>query len=282
MPDARKRLTQLRQEWSSCTQCSLGVRRASVGGKFVFGEGEKKGIMFIGEGPGGTEEEEGRPFVGPSGTLLRDILTRVGVTNFYITNLVTCRSCSPVLDEMGQPRLSYPKRGVPGKPLYKDEPPLPSQIELCKPRLHEEIYIVDPVLIVTLGGSAAEAVLGKKFTITSDRGRPVSAFIPGATYRPVVTKKNKTWARMKGNQLEMPIAVTQVEYLVIPTLHPAYVIRKRADRSFSSPLRQLVTDIQLAMRTYERYMQEVHGTIPAASPEIALSDFALEDPDDHG
>lgn len=232
--------------------------------------------MFIGEGPGVVEEELGRPFVGPSGKLLRGILHRIGLTGHYITNLVACRSCSPVLDEFGNQRFRF-RRNAPALPMFKDEPPLPSQTAACMPRLLEEIYLVDPILIVTLGGGAAEAVLRRKVAITNVRGQPTSAFIPGATYRPIVTDKKKVWPRVKDGVISLPVEQNEVAYLVIPTIHPAFVLRKIADRSVNSPFRQLVGDIQKAVQTYERYMHEIHGVVPSLLTELPAEDFVVDE-----
>ncbi len=260
-----------------CSACELGVRRKAIGGQFVFGEGMKNGIMFVGEGPGSTEEEMGRPFIGPSGKLLRDVLTRIGLTQFYITNLVSCRSCAPVLDDLGQPRFRH-RRGSPPIPMFKDEPPLPAYVEACRARLYEEIYIVDPVVIVTLGGGAAEALLRRKVTITSERGQVTSMTMPGSTFRPVLTEKKKVWPRVKGTEITLPVEPTEVEYLVIPTLHPAYVLRKIVDRSTTSPFTQFVSDIVKGVATYERFMHEVYGVVPSLVTEAGkrFDDIAMD------
>ncbi len=263
MVDARKPLHVLRGEWEKCVKCKLGERRQLESNRrFVFGEGSRRGVMFIGEGPGVVEEETGRPFVGPSGRVLRDIIQHLGMANYYITNLVACRSCTPVTDETGSPKLRW------GKWLWKDEPPLPSYIEACRPRLYEEIYLVDPVVIVALGAGAAEALLRKKVAITNQRGEPMTVRIPGASYQPSLTEKKKSWVRAVKGQLLLPVVPTEVEYICIPTFHPAFVARKIKDHSLNSPFRQLVKDIHLAARTYERYTQEIYGAEPAMSIDV--------------
>ena len=125
-PDAHKKLETLRAEWLGCTRCELGVRRQAYDGEFVFGEGVRRGIMFIGEGPGEKEELSGRPFVGPSGRLLRHILKKLGVVDVYITNLVTCRSCAVAQTADGEPIFVPGRGGAPPTPRWQDQPPSPA------------------------------------------------------------------------------------------------------------------------------------------------------------
>jgi uracil-DNA glycosylase len=261
-PDARKTLAQLRKEWEGCTKCELGQRRQATSGSFVFGEGRTRGIMLIGEGPGRTEEQEGRPFIGKSGEILRRLLTHWKISDVYLTNLVTCRSCSPVLDADGLPRIGRNKM-----PMFRDEAPLPTHMEACRQRLIEEIYLVDPVVIVSLGGKAAEALLQKPVTITRDRGQEKHIEIPGASWRATFTEKRGAWLRKVGGQLVAPVEENTVTYLLIPTLHPAYVLREIHNDQPENPFRQFASDIKKAVKIYERYMLEVHGVEPRASEE---------------
>lgn len=279
MPDARKTLGELRTEWEDCTRCQLGVHRQNNGGSFVFGEGAKRGIMFIGEGPGVTEEEQGVPFVGDSGKLLRSILKKMSVTESYITNIVACRSCEPVLDENGLPRLRKRKYG-PSLPMFRDTPPTPPQCTACQPRLQEEIYLVDPIVIVSLGGTAAESLIGRSLTITRDRGKEHTIEIPGAGFRASLTEKKQQWMRKVHGEVVTPVTPSTVRYLLIPTLHPAYVLRKIADMGHNSPFQQLVDDIRKAVKIYEMYMQEVHQQMPTGGSSVSyesVSDAFLEE-----
>ncbi len=260
-PDARKSLPILRQEWSACVRCDLGQRRINMQTSFVFGEGTQRGIMFVGEGPGVEEEREGRPFVGRSGSLLRRVLMQLGLEDYYLTNAVCCRSCVPQTDGDGQPvfRKNYQTKLM--EPAYKDEPPTPPQYLACLPRLHEEIYLVDPIVIVGLGGKACEALRGKTITITRDRGEAEHISIPGGGWRPSVTKDQKWTRKVKGNVIT-PVEQNEVRYHFIPTLHPAYVLRKLADQGPDSPFRQFVKDIKKAITTYEAYLEMVFGIVP--------------------
>jgi uracil-DNA glycosylase len=274
--DARKTLAELRSEWENCTRCELGIHRVNNNGSFVFGEGAKRGIMFIGEGPGVEEERQGIPFIGKSGSLLRSILTKLSVTDAYITNTVACRSCEPVLDpNTGLPRLMKRRYG-PSLPMFKDLPPTPPQWKACQARLYEEIYLVDPVIIVSLGGTAGESLIGKSITITRDRGREVHIEVPGAGYRASLTDKKQQWIRKVHGEVVMPVNPAMVRYTLIPTLHPAYVLKKIADMGHNSPFRQLVEDIRKAVKIYEMYMQEVHQRVPTGDSDASYESVANE------
>jgi uracil-DNA glycosylase len=268
-PDARKTLVELREEWRSCTRCELGQRRITVGGEFVFGQGVTGSIMLIGEGPGVEEEQQGVPFVGnkSGGTLLRRILEKLGMNEVYITNLVSCRSCTPQVDGSGQPVFRKNYRTKQLELAYKDEPPTPPQYLACAPRLYEEVYLVDPVVIVGLGGKACEALLGRPITITRDRGKTHQIYVPGASYAPNLTEKKQEWARKNKLGLTTPTEQNLVRYHFIPTLHPAYVIRTLEDQSPNSTFRQLVADLRRAQKTYETYCEMVYGIVPTRRDE---------------
>lgn len=283
VPDARKSLRALNEAWSQCTRCELGERRLASGGSFVAGEGSRRGIMLVGEGPGKEEEISGSPFVGPSGRLLRKVITKLGLTDYYITNLVACRSCSPVTNPDGTPRFWKSRRGGPMRPMMKDEPPLPSHIMACSERFYEELYIVDPILVVSLGGKACEMLTKGPATILKQRGQLSTIEIPGASTRAVLTEKKGVWVRKVKGQLAMPVEPNQVEYMLLPTLHPAYVLRKLRDQhADNSPLAQLVADLRLAVKIYERYLLEAFNREPTGmsdtpDEEITADEYEEED-----
>jgi len=268
MQDYRKTLDQLRDEWSECTMCDLGKRRADVGGSFVFGEGHRRGVMFIGEGPGSVEEEEGRPFVGPSGRVLRDAIMMLGLDNFYISNLVSCRSCAQAYDNQGNPITRYDRRTKTRYPLIKDEPPIPLHIKMCSDRLYEEIYLVDPFLIVALGAEAAKALRGKPVSIMSEHGHIESIEIPGAWRVASLTAKRKKWLRKVKGNVSFPTEQNKVRYPMMPILHPAYVLRRKDDKRPGNPLQCFTTDMKNAASLYYRYREEVYGSPPQESREI--------------
>lgn len=273
-PDARKPLPVLAEEWDGCTRCALGERREVVRGCVVFGEGQTGGVMFVGEGPGFNEEYEGRPFIGASGLFLRKIIQSMLLEEYYITNAVCCRSAEPRTDGNGDPMLDRNDN-----PLYVDKPPVKPHIEACRPRLMEEIYLVDPVIIVGLGGTACEALTGHGFSIMKERGTPLEIFVPGAGEHPVVTEKKKVWARRQGGQLVLPTEQNRVSYTMVPTLHPAAVLRSVADMSEGNPFQRFVQDIRLAIDVYNQYMAEVYGVVPPEMSRDIPYDL-LSDPED--
>ena len=149
-------LTELAAEVSACTKCILHKSRV----KAVPGEGPQHAdIMFIGEGPGFHENQQGRPFVGAAGQFLEELLASIGLQReqVFITNVVKCRP-----------------------PGNRD--PLPEEIEACKPYLDRQIALIRPKVIVTLGRfSMARAFPNEK--ISSIHGRPKK--IDGIVYVPM-------------------------------------------------------------------------------------------------
>lgn len=246
-------------------------------GQFVAGEGVRRGVMFVGEGPGREEEATGRPFVGPSGELLRNVFQKLNFNDYYLTNLVSCRACEAAIDpSTNLPRMKKRRGGV-EEIVYKDRVPLPPEINACKARLYEEIYIVDPILIVAVGGTAAEHLLNRSITITRERGNPQECVIPGATQRPVLTDKKKVWGRKIHGTYQLPTEQNEVTYLVLPTIHPSFVLRKGADMGKNSPLSLFVSDIRSAVKIYERYLIEVLGEEPKLDTDVDLTDTVNEE-----
>lgn len=280
MPDARKTLPQLKAEWESCEKCELGVRRKAVGGQFVFGEGRRRGIMFIGEGPGVTEEAEGVPFVGRSGQLLRTVIGKLGLVDYYISNVVSCRSCADAYDSEGNLIVRRSRSTGVEEALLKDQPPTPKQAEACRPRLQEEIYLVDPIIIVSLGAEATKALTGRAVSILRDRGSTEKIGVPGAWYLPNLTEKKKLWVRKIHGRLSMPTVQNMVEYLLMPTLHPAYVLRTQTDERRGNPLQCFIGDIKKAKAIYDRYMSEAFGIVPSESIEVTEASFSIREGDE--
>jgi DNA polymerase len=134
----------LESEALVCTRCPLAEGRTNV----VFGSGDPHAdLMFVGEGPGKHEDEQGLPFVGPSGKLLDELLGEIGLTRdrVYIANVVKCRP-----------------------PGNRD--PRPDEIDACKPYLRSQIQLVDPKVVVTLGNFATKLLLNTETGITRLRG----------------------------------------------------------------------------------------------------------------
>lgn len=137
---------------SSDAPSALGTLRSTM----VFAVGNPHSpIMLVGEAPGAEEEKRGEPFVGPAGQLLDRILSAMGFdrSTVYITNICKFR-----------PALEGPSQGS------RNRPPTTAEMNACLPFLHREIEIIRPSVIVALGATAAEGLLGRKVSITRERG----------------------------------------------------------------------------------------------------------------
>ncbi len=254
-PDANKHLHVLRQEWENCTACGLGQRRAAAtrGGAFVFGEGVTGRIMIIGGGPDKDDDASGRPFSGEGGQFLHKVIKHIGLENqCYFTNTVSCRSCSQDVDSEGQL-----KTWSNGDPAIKDHDPFGPDYEACRPRLYEEIYIVDPLIIITLGNVATEVVTKVRGSIGGREGEPQTVKIPGAGYTARLTEKKKQWHRKVRGQWVSPVDQNMVDYLCIPTKNPSFVLREGADQREGSPMKLFVRSFERARDIYFKYMSEV-------------------------
>jgi DNA polymerase len=161
MPEgnAMTALTNLSREVSVCDRCSLAQSRTRA----VPGEGpENAAIMFIGEGPGFHEDQQGRPFVGPAGQFLDELLQSIGLRreNVYITNVVKCRP-----------------------PGNRD--PQPGEIAACQPYLDQQIALIKPKVIVTLGRySMARAFPGEKISTIHGKPRKVGEIVYVPMFHP--------------------------------------------------------------------------------------------------
>lgn len=148
-------LPKLREAAAHCRGCDLWVNATQT----VFGEGPRSAeVMLVGEQPGDQEDRQGHPFVGPAGRLLDTALEQAGIdrTRVYVTNSV--KHFKFVQIERG-------------RRLHKK--PSPGEVRACNPWLQEEIRLVKPRVIVALGATAAQALLGKQFRVTQHRGKPV-------------------------------------------------------------------------------------------------------------
>jgi uracil-DNA glycosylase family 4 len=138
-------LEEAAREASTCARCRLAQGRTQV----VYGVGDPGAdLMFIGEGPGYHEDEQGEPFVGAAGQLLNRMLAEVKIprSDVYICNVVKCRP-----------------------PGNRD--PYPDEVEACTPYLREQIQLIDPVVVVTLGNWATRFILDKQVSISRVRGQ---------------------------------------------------------------------------------------------------------------
>ena len=156
------------QQVLGCTLCSLSTKRTRA----VPGEGSRTAdIVFIGEGPGFYEDQQGRPFVGPAGQLLDELLASIGLQrqDVYITNMIKCRA-----------------------PNNRD--PLPGEIQACKPYLDRQLEMIAPKVIVTLGRYSFSKFFPDE-TIGKARGKP--KYWNGLTilpmYHPAAALRNRSF-----------------------------------------------------------------------------------------
>jgi DNA polymerase len=159
----RLSLLGLREAAAGCRACPLW----KTGTQTVFGEGLKRAeAMFVGEQPGDREDREGRPFVGPAGRLLDEAFEEAEIDRSlaYVTNVVKHFKWKP-----------KGKRRIHAKPSW-------SEIAACRPWLEAELAVVRPQVLVCLGATAAQALLGRDFRVTQRRGELVeSDLAPKAT-----------------------------------------------------------------------------------------------------
>lgn len=151
-------LPKLRAASMRCRGCELWTR----GTQTVFGEGPNRArVMIVGEQPGDQEDKAGHPFVGPSGKLLDRALQEAGIdrNDVYVTNAVK--------------HFKWERGEKSARRIHKK--PNDSEIRACHPWLDEEIRLVKPEVIVCLGATAAQSIMGKAFRVTKDRGRAVTA-----------------------------------------------------------------------------------------------------------
>lgn len=260
MPDARKSLKQLHQEWAACTRCQLGKLRDILKSEPVFGQGHTQGVMIIGEGPNEEDAATGFPFsaTDTAGKLLRELLQKRGLSRVYFTNLVMCRSCAPVLDEQQRVRIRNVQVGNHWTqvPMINDTPPPPPAIKECEERLLEEIYLVDPIVIVAVGPLVASTLLKRAVAITKEHGVAEEVSFPGAGYVPSLTEKRGAWARKVRGKIELPVVRSEVKYLVVPILPLDFVLGRILDRGPNNPVAQLTADLAGVAKTIERYYVE--------------------------
>lgn len=147
---SRPTIKKLQTAAAGCQACDLWKR----GTQTVFGEGKQSStVMFVGEQPGNQEDLSGRPFVGPAGALLDRALEEAGIdrTKVYVTNVVKHFKWEP-----------RGKRRIHKKPNA-------AEIAACRPWLQAEIGVIKPRAIICLGSTAAQAVIGPKFRVSTQR-----------------------------------------------------------------------------------------------------------------
>ena len=192
----RPTLKSARDAAKGCRGCDLWKTATQT----VFGEGPRKAtVMLVGEQPGDAEDVSGHPFVGPAGNLLDRALAEAGIDRdtVYVTNVVKHFKWEP-----------RGKRRIHKKPRA-------SEISACRPWLDTEIALVQPRVIVCLGATAAQALLGSQFKVTQHRG----AFVPS------------------------PLAPR-----VLATVHPSSILRAPDAEARRRELQRFVDDLRAVAR----------------------------------
>jgi DNA polymerase len=149
---AQQRMAEIRERALVCRDCPLCQTRTQV----VFGDGNPDTpLMFIGEGPGEQEDATGLPFVGRAGHLLEEALRAHKITrkHVWISNVLKCRAS---VIEGGR---------------VQNRPPRVEEIEACRPWIEAEIAVINPLVIICVGGPAAKLIIDKNFAISTQRGQ---------------------------------------------------------------------------------------------------------------
>jgi DNA polymerase len=193
--DADATLERLRRQAAGCRNCDLWQNATQT----VFGAGSAGAdVVFVGEQPGDVEDRTGKPFVGPAGKLLDRALAEAGIDRrkVYVTNAVK--------------HFRWEARGK--RRIHKK--PNTRQIQACHPWLEDELSVIAPKLVVALGATAAQSMLGAQFRLTKHRGE-------------VITKEG------------LPP--------VTATVHPSSILRAQDDESRHEEFERFVDDLRHAM-----------------------------------
>ena len=189
----RPTLPELRSAAAGCRACPL----CETGTQTVFGEGAAgAAVVLVGEQPGDQEDRQGRPFVGPAGRVLDDALAAAGIDRSaaYVTNAVKHFKWE-----------ARGKRRIHAKPNAAEQ-------AACRPWLEAELAVVKPAALVCLGATAAQALLGRGFRVTRERGRWVES---------------------------------ELAEHVTATIHPSAILRQRDDASRHAEMAAFVDDLRL-------------------------------------
>jgi uracil-DNA glycosylase len=197
---ARKNLKSFRAAAADCRACDLWER----GTQTVFGEGARRAeVVFVGEQPGNEEDLSGKPFVGPAGRLLNEALAEAGIdrAKTYVTNVVKHFKWEP-----------RGKRRIHKKPNARE-------IHACRPWLEAEIDLIKPRVIVCLGATAAQALLGPRFKVSKQRGQFIESTI--------------------------------VPY-ILATVHPSSILRAPDDETRRAEKRHFIDDLKKVARVLSK------------------------------
>ena len=230
-----RELNKLYEDWVQCQRCGLCETRDNV----VFGEGDPDAdVMFIGEAPGEKEDQTGRPFVGKSGELFDIVLSAADVNrcDVFITNLVGCRP--------------------PG-----NRNPTREERQACIERVHKTIYLVDPLVIVTLGKVPLQSLAkGRSWSIEQVHGSLFSSPEPD-----VRTQADKCGVEIPGKVFPRTgddKKKYHLEYDLVPLYHPAYLVRQDSYNSRTKEFAQggLTQDTLRDLRKVMERVQQLKGS----------------------
>ncbi len=199
VPD-KPTLSKLRDAAATCKACDLWKR----GTQTVFGEGSPQArVMMVGEQPGDKEDLQGRPFVGPAGAVLDKALAAAGIdrNDVYVTNIVKHFKWEP----RGKRRIHKKPNAI--------------EIRACRPWLDAEIRVVQPDVVVLLGATAAQGILGPKFRVTQHRGE---------------------WAP------------SEIAPHVLATVHPSAILRAPDEESRHEEMRRFIDDLKIVAAEIQR------------------------------
>ena len=199
-------LKEIAAEVSICSRCDLCKGRT----KAVPGEGSPHAkILFIGEGPGFHEDRQGRPFVGPSGQFLEELLKSIGLkrSDVFITNVVKCRP-----------------------PENRD--PLPVEINACNDYLERQIAALKPLVIVTLGRvSMAKFFGGEKISVIHGRPRKKDGYICIPMFHPAAALRTESYKiALREDFKKIPLALAEAERLASESSSKEAVTATRAKK----------------------------------------------------
>jgi uracil-DNA glycosylase len=189
-------LPKLREAALECRACDLW----KTGTQTVFGEGSKNAaIVFVGEQPGDKEDRAGKPFVGPAGRVFDEGLAAAGIDRrlAYVTNAV-----------------KHFKWEARGKRRIHQKPNA-AELAACRPWLDAELEAVRPNVLVLMGATAAQALLGRQFRVTKDRGRPIASDLAPC---------------------------------VLATVHPSSILRQRTEEERATAMADFVADLRVVAK----------------------------------
>jgi DNA polymerase len=196
----RASLPGLREAAAGCRACDLW----KTGTQTVFGEGTRNAeILFVGEQPGDKEDLAGRPFVGPAGRVLDEALEAAGIDRklAYVTNAVKHFKWEP-----------RGKRRIHAKPNW-------AELAACRPWLEAELDVVKPKVLVALGATAAQSLLGRQFRVTKQRGVPVES---------------------------------DLAPFVVATVHPSSILRQETEEDRAAAMDAFVADLVVVAGLLQR------------------------------